>query len=69
MADKPDMKKLIAENPLVDAEKVRESIGIIRELEQAGVKPSGYNLRPPFSTSPPASSDAESDPRTVHIGR
>jgi hypothetical protein len=45
-----ELDDLIARNPRVDGQKLRESLALIRELREAGLmKEKGYELAHPFA--------------------
>lgn len=44
-----DTKKIIETNPKVDRKLLQEARRTIKELRRLGIKPSGYNLAPPFA--------------------
>ena len=50
MSRKPiDIKRLIRENPKVDAAKYNEVICVLEKLRKAGVKPKEYDIIQPFT--------------------
>ena len=49
MKKKFDVKRMIASNPKVDKKQFDEARRALRKLREAGVKPSEYDLAPPFA--------------------
>jgi hypothetical protein len=42
------LKAIIARNPKVDAEQLRESLELTRKLAKSGIKPKGYRISSPY---------------------
>jgi len=67
----PSLKKIIKNNPRVDAKQLAEGIKLLEELRNAGLQRRGYKLLPPYSGKRVHRVDrvdsSFEDSRTVHL--
>lgn len=50
MAKKVNIKKIIANSPLIDEEEFNKSQKLLKERKKTGAKGVEYNIIPPFTT-------------------
>ena len=70
MAEKIDIKDILARNPHIDEKQLEEALQALRASRKAGSKGSGYNLSQPYARKRVSvGGDEIIDPRTVHVGQ
>jgi len=70
MVDNIDLEEILALNPHIDKETLKEAIELMIKMQQSGVKEYNYNLISPFARRRATiDKDIEKDPRTVHVRR
>ena len=69
MVENIDLEKILALNPHIDKETLKQAIELLCKMRESGVKDSRYSLISPFARRPAIPPDIERDPRTVHVRR
>ena len=65
-----DLEEILALNPHIDKEILKQAIELMYKMQKSGVKEYNYNLVSPFARrSVSIDKDAEKDPRIVHVRR
>jgi hypothetical protein len=65
---KIDLNEILKKNRHICPKDLAESIALGDKLQQAGIRPRGYQLAPPYARQRPNTNLAEEpDPRTIHL--
>jgi len=69
-----ELEKILALNPQIDEELLKEGRELLRKMREAGIRKRGYNLTSPYARRyaripKPVSEEDSVDPRTVRVGR